>query len=169
MGTGSVKGRPRARCYVASPLGFTDAGRLWMGTVLLPALQARVEPVDPWSLGPAGEFAEAEAAGEAAYAALLDEVGRRNAAAIAGCDLLLAVLDGQEVDAGTAAEVGYAAGLGLPCLGLRTDLRVSGEPGAGVNLQVRWFIRAGGGAVATTLSELLGLLESPPAGAAPHR
>lgn len=166
--TPSVKARPSARCYVASPLGFTEAGRLWMGTVLLPALAGRVVVVDPWALGAPGEFAAADAAGPGAYAALLDEVGKRNATAIASCDLLVAVLDGQEVDSGTAAEVGYAAGLGIPCLGLRTDLRVSGEPGAGVNLQVRWFIRTGGGAVVDTLADLLALLESPPV-RAPHR
>lgn len=161
MGTRSVKRRPRARCYVASPLGFTEAGRLWMTTVLLPALGERVEAVDPWALGAEGEFEAARAEGESAHAALLDEVGRRNADAIAGCDLLVAVLDGQELDSGTAAEVGYAAGLGLPCLGLRTDLRVSGEPGAGVNLQVRWFIRAGGGAIAGDVPQLLTLLDAP--------
>jgi transketolase len=41
----------RPRCYVASPLGFTAAGRLWNDQVLLPALREVVDPVDPWALG----------------------------------------------------------------------------------------------------------------------
>jgi hypothetical protein len=38
------------RCYVASPLGFTEAGRCYYGDVYLPALNSVVTPVDPWSL-----------------------------------------------------------------------------------------------------------------------
>lgn len=43
---------------------------------------------------------------------------------------------GAEVDSGTAAEIGYGAGLGKKCYGLRADLRDMGElPGLPVNLQ----------------------------------
>jgi nucleoside 2-deoxyribosyltransferase len=69
--------------------------------------------------------------------------------------MLIAQLDGQEVDAGTAAEVGYAAALGLPCLGVRSDLRESGEPGMAVNLQVEAFVALSGGFVARSLQELV--------------
>ena len=47
----------RARCYVASPLGFTEAGRDYYARVYLPALAEVVEPVDPWTLTGADEFA----------------------------------------------------------------------------------------------------------------
>jgi nucleoside 2-deoxyribosyltransferase len=94
------------------------------------------------------------------------EVGRRNAQAIRGCDLLAAFLDGQEVDAGTAAEVGFAAALGLPCAGLRTDLRRAGEEGARVNLQVQAFIEISGGRIVGTLDELVGVLDALAAGEA---
>ena len=82
-------------------------------------------------------------------------MGRRNAEAIRGCALLVACLDGPDVDSGTAAEVGYAAALGIRCLGLRTDLRETGERGAIVNLQVQSFIVHSGGRIAASLDDLL--------------
>src|ERR1019366_5438209 len=39
----------KPRCYVASPLGFTEAGRVYYRKVFLPALAAVVEPIDPWA------------------------------------------------------------------------------------------------------------------------
>ncbi|MDD4748843.1 MAG: nucleoside 2-deoxyribosyltransferase [Methanosarcinaceae archaeon] len=38
-------------------------------------------------------------------------------------DLVVAVLDGTDVDSGTAWEIGYAYAKGKPILGLRTDFR----------------------------------------------
>jgi nucleoside 2-deoxyribosyltransferase len=136
----------RPRCYVASPLGFNDAGRRYYNELFLPALSAVVEPVDPWSLSTGTEPPL--------------EIGRRNAEAIDSCTLLVAHLDGQEVDSGTAAEIGYAAARGLRCFGLRTDLRQTGEPGVAVNLQVEHFIVASGGSIAPTLDELIGRITS---------
>ena len=88
----------RPRCYVASPLGFTESGRDYYGRVFLPALAAVVEPVDPWALTTAEEAAAAAREGRVRELAL--EIGRRNAEAIRSCVLLAAYLDGQEVDAG---------------------------------------------------------------------
>jgi hypothetical protein len=144
------------RCYVASALGFTHAGAHYYEHVYLPALRTVVTPVDPWSLSTSQEVAEARAAQRERDFAL--EIGARNADAIRTCTLLVAHLDGQEVDAGTAAEVGYASALGLRCFGLRTDLRESGEPGVSVNLQVEHFIVASGGALCTSLDALLEVL-----------
>lgn len=147
-------GKPR--CYVASPLGFSEAGRHYYEGVYLPALARVVEPVDPWSLTSAEEVEAAQAAGRAREVALL--IGRRNIEAIRGSDLLAAYLDGQEPDAGTVAEVGFAAGLGKPCFGLRTDLRESGEAGVLVNLQVEALIVESGGRIVATLAELVAAL-----------
>jgi hypothetical protein len=144
------------RCYVASGLGFTHAGAHYYEHVYLPALRRVVEPVDPWALTSAEELAEARAALREREFAL--EIGRRNAEAIRSCTLLAAHLDGQEVDAGTAAEVGFAAALGLQCFGLRTDIRQSGEPGVSVNLQVEHFVVASGGALCTSLDALVAAL-----------
>ena len=81
-----------------------------------------------------------------------------SATAIRGSQLLIAQLDGQEVDAGTAAEVGYGAALGMPCVGVRSDLRASGEPGMHVNLQLEAFIVQSGGFIASSLDELVARL-----------
>lgn len=144
------------RCYVASPLGFTEAGRHYYEHVYLPALREVVEVVDPWSLTSSGEVEEALAAGREREIAL--EIGRRNGEAIRSCTLLAANLDGQEADAGTVAEIGYGAALGLRCFGLRTDLRQSGELGVAVNLQVEAFILETGGRIATSLDDLVAAL-----------
>ena len=143
----------RARCYVASPLGFTEAGRHYYAEVYLPALAAVVTPVDPWSLTTADEIAQAREDGREREMAL--EIGRRNAEAIRSCELLAANLDGQEPDAGTVAELGYAAALGITCFGLRTDLRQAGEPGVAVNLQVEAFVELSGGRICSSLEELV--------------
>jgi nucleoside 2-deoxyribosyltransferase len=146
-------GGARPRCYVASPLGFSEPGRDYYAERYLPALSAHVEPVDPWTLSQPAEFASAAAQGRAREFGI--EVGARNAEAIRDARLLIAQLDGQEVDAGTAAEVGYAAALGLPCIGVRSDLRASGEPGMRVNLQLEAFIALSGGFIAGSLEELV--------------
>ena len=76
-------------------------------------------------------------------------------AAIRSSALLVAFLEGQEPDSGTVAELGYAAALGKPCFGLRSDLRQTGEDGVAVALQVEAFVVASGGMIATTLVDLV--------------
>jgi len=148
----------RARCYVASPLGFTEAGRDYYARAYLPALARVVEPVDPWTLTTNDEFVAAAAAGTDAERVLALEVGRRNADAIRSCTLLAAYLEGQEPDSGTVVEVGYACGLGLTCFGLRSDVRLAGEPGVALNLQVEALIVDSGGAIVGSLDELVAAL-----------
>lgn len=112
--------------------------------------------MDPWSL-----LSEEEAEAlrrEGSHEQCAQEIGRRNAEAIRGAALLVADLDGADVDGGTAAEVGYAAALGVPCFGLRTDLRSAGEPGTRVSLQVEAFILESGGTIVTTVDELIAAL-----------
>jgi nucleoside 2-deoxyribosyltransferase len=115
-----------------------------------------VEPVDPWTLTTTQELADAARDGRRRELALV--IGRRNAEAIRSCELLAADLDGQELDSGTAAEVGFGAALGLACFGLRTDLRQTGEEGVAVNLQVEAFIIGSGGRIVTTLAALVAAL-----------
>jgi nucleoside 2-deoxyribosyltransferase len=143
----------RPRCYIASPLGFSEATRGYYQREYLPALARRVVTVDPWALTSKDEVARAER--EGTLRAFFLEVSERNATAIARSDLLIAHLDGQEVDSGTAAEIGYAVGLGKPVLGIRSDLRQAGEPEMAVNLQVEGLIVHSGGFIASGLEELL--------------
>lgn len=142
-----------SRCYLASPFGFSEAGRAYYYGTLVPALSEVVEVVDPWAISDPDEFARAAEGGTLSRFVL--EVGRRNTQAIRGCARLVACLDGPDVDSGTASEVGYASALGIRCLGLRTDLRETGERGAIVNLQVQSFIVQSGGRVTASLEELL--------------
>lgn len=148
--------RALPRTYVASPLGFTEAGRVYYRDVLVPALASVVEVVDPWSLTTAAEVAELRDTGR--HAELHERIGSRNAAAIRSCTHMVAVLDGQEPDSGTCAEVGFGAALGLRVDGLRTDWREAGETGALVNLQVQYFVESSGGRIAGALDELVALL-----------
>ena len=75
---------------------------------------------------------------------------------IRNADGVVAILDGVDVDSGTAAEVGYAYALGKRIYGLRTDFRLAGDnAGSIVNLQVQYFIEASGGSVQTTVEGLL--------------
>jgi nucleoside 2-deoxyribosyltransferase len=68
---------------------------------------------------------------------------------------LIAVLDGVDVDSGTAAEIGFAYALGMRIFGLRTDFRLAGDNlGSIVNLQVQYFIEQSGGRVVETVDEV---------------
>lgn len=159
----------RPRCYVASPLGFTEGGRAYYASTYLPALATVVEPVDPWSLTSHSEIQEALARGHERKLWL--EIAARNAAAIRSSDLVAAYLEGQEPDSGTVAEVGFAVGIGLPCYGIRSDLRLAGEPHMALNLQVEGFIVQSGGHIVHSLEELvLALASTPPRpGPSPRR
>lgn len=47
--------------------------------------------------------------------------------ALEGCDCVVALLDGTQVDDGTSWEIGYAYAKGMPIYGLRTDTRRVGD------------------------------------------
>ena len=69
--------------------------------------------------------------------------------------MVLANLDGQDVDSGTAAEIGYAFAKGKPIIGYRGDLRLSSDNvGLTVNLQVEFFIRESGGEILSNASAI---------------
>ncbi len=154
---------PKPRIYTAGPNGFTAPGRLWHEQVLLPRLRgAGFEPADPWVDG--ADIARALAMAEGperlvALSAADEAAGRRNVALIDGSAGVLALLDGVDVDSGTAAEVGYAYARGLVVVGLRTDSRLSADnAGVTVNLQVQHFIVASGGIVTGELDEAIARL-----------
>jgi nucleoside 2-deoxyribosyltransferase len=147
--------------YLASPLGFSEAGSAFCRDKLIPLLQRQGhEVLDPWQLTDRQQI-EAVAAmpyGEErrdAWRRLNMEIGRNNQAAIDRCEALLAVLDGTDVDSGTAAEIGYAFARGKPIIGYRGDFRLAADnEGSIVNLQVEYFIRQSGGDVIRSLAEL---------------
>lgn len=46
---------------------------------------------------------------------------------IMSCEVVVAILEGTDVDSGTAWECGYATGIGKPVIGIRTDFRQRGD------------------------------------------
>ncbi len=60
----------------------------------------------------------------------------KNVAAIERSDIIVAVIDGTDVDSGTAWEIGYAFARAKPIIGLRTDFRTLGIEGT-VNLMIQ--------------------------------
>jgi nucleoside 2-deoxyribosyltransferase len=155
---------PNPKVYVAGPLGFTDSGRVYNTDVLIPTVRAAgFEPLDPWELPAALLEVFERPLGDPTrlvqLAATNRDVGRRNADMIRAAAGVLAVLDGSDVDSGTAAEIGYAAALGKPVVGLRSDLRITGDNEATlVNLQVEWFVVSSGGALVTDLDAAIDAL-----------
>lgn len=120
--------------------------------MVIPAVAAAgFLPLSPWDLF-GGEFEELAAMSPghkrlAAYRDLDERVGAANAELIDRSAALLALLDGPDVDSGTAAEIGYAS-TRIPVVGLRTDVRPAGDnEGVTVNLQVEHFIRRSGGGI----------------------
>ena len=106
-------------CYFASPLGFTDDGVRLLHDRYLPALRRVVTPVNPWDLTRPEELSAASTAGE--LRELRRKMGRRNADAIEKSALLVAYLEGQELDSRTVAEISYASELVKRCFGIRPD------------------------------------------------
>jgi nucleoside 2-deoxyribosyltransferase len=154
------------KIYLASPLGFAESTRTFMAD-LVARLSPVVEVLNPWD---DTRFAEdikraptiVDPVERRALLAMINNgLGAKNAEGIREADGMVAVLDGIDVDSGTAAEIGYAYGLGKRIYGLRTDFRLTGENEVSVvNLQVRYFIDDSGGTLVTTVDELLPLLKS---------
>ena len=149
------------KIYTAGPLGFSEAGRAFHRDYVLPEVKRLGhEALDPWTLTDPSRIDAVlgmpyGAARRDAWRVLNTEIGGNNRAAIDACDLVLAVLDGVDVDSGTAAEIGYAFAKAKPIIGYRGDFRISADnEGSVVNLQVEYFIRQSGGEIILALAEL---------------
>jgi nucleoside 2-deoxyribosyltransferase len=152
--------------YLASPLGFAESTRAYMES-LAAQLREVVVVLNPWD--DKRFAAEIERAPtildpserRALYAKINSGLGGKNTESIRVADGMVAILDGVDVDSGTAAEIGYAYGLGKRIYGLRTDFRLTGENEVSVvNLQVRYFIDESGGTLVAMAAELLPLLRA---------
>jgi nucleoside 2-deoxyribosyltransferase len=162
---GQAAAAPRAHpllIYLAGPFGFSEAGRDFMYRVLIPDLKREgFEVLDPWKLTDQGKIDPIlqipyGKARRDAWRKLNPEIARNNQMAIDRCDAVFAVLDGPDVDSGTAAEIGYAFAQHKPVVGYRGDLRLSSDnEGSIVNLQVEYFITESGGTIAMNLKDAL--------------
>jgi nucleoside 2-deoxyribosyltransferase len=149
------------KIYLAGPLGFSEAGRSYQDATLIPEIsRLGYEVLNPWKLTDQSKIDAIlampyGAPRRDAWRKLNIEIGGNNRTAIDRSDLIFAVLDGVDVDSGTASEIGYAFAKGKPILGYRGDFRLSADnEGSIVNLQVEYFIRQSGGDIVTKLADL---------------
>lgn len=154
------------RIYLAGPLGFAEAGRMFHATMVASLQRLGHEVIDPWRLT---ARKKTDAAGKLPYGVkrrgawrkLNREIADNNRRGIDRCDAIVAVLDGADVDSGTAAEIGYGYARGKKILGYRGDFRLAGDnDGAVVNLQVEYFIRESGGDIVTEVAALPAALKA---------
>ncbi len=114
------------KLYLSGPL-FTQAERLW-NRELAAALRERIAGVEiflPQDLKFGSSYNDPRDFPKI-FRACMEELQET--------DVLVAVLDGPDVDSGTALEMGVAHERGLPIIGVRTDYRESQQKG--VNLIV---------------------------------
>lgn len=83
-----------------------------------------------------------------------EAIFRANLGGLQGCRIVVAVLDGAQVDDGTSWEVGFAYAVGKLVFAIRTDFRGCGDDGA-LNLMLSRSAR-----VCSSVPELLAAVES---------
>jgi nucleoside 2-deoxyribosyltransferase len=105
--------------YQAGPL-FTDSEKHWHKTARKEFEDEGFLVIWPGDLLTEDEISEAGDKGPQ----LIYETCK---AALERSDIVVALLDGPQVDDGTAWEVGYACALGKPVFGIRTDTRMAGD------------------------------------------
>jgi len=146
---------------MAGPLGFSEAGRHFYEAVLVPFVKGLgYEVLDPWALTDKRRIEAVRRMPygprrRAAWGTLNRRMAAANRAAIDRAQGVVAILDGSDVDSGTAAEIGYAFARGKPIVGYRGDFRLSADnEGSPVNLQVEYFIRQSGGTIVQRYKDL---------------
>lgn len=149
------------KIYLAGPLGFSEAGRDFYYGKLVPMVERLgYHVIDPWKLTNVEKIQRVATMPygpekRESWKELNMEIGENNKRGVDESDGVLAILDGADVDSGTAAEIGYGFAKGKRIIGYRGDFRLSADNEGGiVNLQVEYFIRASGG---TIVADLLAL------------
>ena len=155
------------KIYIASPLGFSEIWDNYYESKIKPEIEKLgFEILCPWKENDTEELRETIAMDFSMerfnkFKKLNEEIGERNRILIDDSDILLAVLDGTDVDSGTSAEIGYACAKEKKIIGYRGDWRRSGDNEASiVNLQVEYFIKYSGGDIYKSFEEILEVLES---------
>jgi nucleoside 2-deoxyribosyltransferase len=148
---GEPAGATMFKVYLASPLGFSPEWKSYRDKIKLRLTELGCSVFDPWDPKFHKIIRETSSiqdwsARVAAFKEIAAQIGKVNEEMIRDCDIVLGVLDGPELDSGTVSEIGFGAGLGKKCYGLRTDFRNSGDfEGIPINLQVLYFIESTGG------------------------
>jgi nucleoside 2-deoxyribosyltransferase len=153
------------KAYLASPLGFAESTRGFMSMLEGKIAECGFTVTNPWRLSDPQRFKAATAIvgaeqRERALHQVNMEVAAENEAAIRESGVVVAVLDGADVDSGTASEIGFAYALGKRIYGYRGDFRRTGDnEGSIVNLQVQYWIENSGGRIVRSVSTLQQALE----------
>lgn len=136
------------RIYQAGPL-FSEAEQQWHRLFKRRLQQAGYDVVWPFEL-----FSQQEVAnwGEEAPRRIME--ADRNA--LDDCDVVIALLDGAQVDDGTAWEIGYAFARAIPVIGIRTDFRQGGDTG---HSRVNAMIEGSCACIVSSSEEVLAALE----------
>lgn len=150
------------RVYLASPLGFSPENSPYLAKVKDKLRDLGAEIIDPWETAQrfqseidTTQLITDQAERTAVFRRIAAKIGQCNEDSTRDADIVFAILDGAEVDSGTASEVGFGAALGKWCYGLRTDFRDMGDlPGCPINLQVLHFIERQGGMLFRTIDEI---------------
>jgi nucleoside 2-deoxyribosyltransferase len=100
----------KERIYLSGPL-FSQAEINWGGQIKAAILELGVEVIWPHEI----------------VSGSLEEIFQANLQALDGCNIMVAILDGTQVDDGTAWEIGYHYSRGRKIIGIRTDFRRAGE------------------------------------------
>ena len=146
--------------YLASPLGFSPEWKSYRDRIKRRLNELDCTVLDPWEgpFRPAIEEASAIhdwSARITAFKQIAEQIGKANEEMIRSCDMVLGVLDGTEMDSGTASEIGFGAALGNRCYGLRTDFRNCGDfDGTPINLQVLYWLESSGGRLFRHIEEI---------------
>jgi nucleoside 2-deoxyribosyltransferase len=158
------------KIYLASPLGFAPSTKGFLEELKSKLRKHDHTVVDPWEAGAAlfkdftsrtSHMSPVEMTKELRL--LNHRIGEGNRHAIEDVDAVVAVLDGPDVDSGTASEVGFAFARGKTIFGYRGDIRLTGENEATlVNLQVQYWIEESGGRLVRTVPDLLAALDTAP-------
>lgn len=146
------------KIYIASPFGFAESTMAFHKSKIIPAVAScGVEVLDPWTLPPSPPSLNAPLEEWRDFCAAK---GAANLQAIDDSGGVFAVLDGVDVDSGTASEIGYAFAKGKRIVGYRNDFRRTGDTMASiVNLQVEFFIRKSGGDIIRSLECMDAVME----------
>ena len=158
-----------SKLYLASPYGFSPSTKMFLEHLKNRLREAGHDVIDPWEIGEKylAIFRDcAEGLSSQQRILELKEINRKiasiNSEAIGNSEIVVACLDGPDVDSGTASEIGFAAAKGLKIFGYRGDFRLTGENEAAlVNLQIRYWIEESKGRILRTVDDLIAALNEP--------
>lgn len=157
---GGHGGSEKLVVYSSNALGISREGRKYLRKTLLPELKKidGLEVIDPWNSiislpeseipDPLPSISEAERM----------KIGADNFAMIDRSDLVLANIDGKDVDSGVGAEIGYAYARGKTIIGYYLESKNGAAP-MPENIQIESPIIFSGGTVVGGISAVLETLK----------